>query len=275
MKNFLILLVFLPLSSFSQINVSFTLDKKANYYTIIGINEAAIIVYDTSENILVKKSAKFLSDDIERVTGEQPVISTVENFQGSYIIIVATVGKNPLIDKLVAEKKLNTDGLINQWERFIIKTIDKPFPGVKQALVVVGSDRRGAAYGVFTLSEKMGVSPWYWWADVPVEKHDEIYLENCNYLSQSPAVKYRGIFINDESPAFRNWAKEKFRGINHTCYEKIFELLLRNKANFMWPSMWLPTMFYVDDPLNPKTADDYGIVMSTSHHEPMTRAHNE
>ncbi len=195
MKNFLILLAFLPLSSFSQINVSFTLDKKANYYTIIGINEAAIIVYDTSENILVKKSAKFLSDDIERVTGAQPVISTVENFQGRYIIIVATVGKNPLIEKLVAEKKLNTDGLINQWERFIIKTIDKPFPGVKQALVVVGSDRRGAAYGVFTLSEKMGVSPWYWWADVPVEKHDEIYLENCNYLSQSPAVKYRGIFM--------------------------------------------------------------------------------
>jgi hypothetical protein len=223
----------------------------------------------------VKKSANFLSDDIERVSGEKPMVSTVDNIQGNNIIIVATVGKNQLVNKLVAEKKLNVDALRGQWERFIIKTIDKPFPGVKQALVIVGSDRRGAAYGVFTLSQKMGVSPWYWWADVPVEKHDEIYLEKCTYTSNSPAVKYRGIFINDESPAFRYWAKEKFGGINHLCYEKIFELLLRNRANFMWPSMWLPTMFYVDDTLNPKTADEYGIVMGTSHHEPMTRAHNE
>jgi hypothetical protein len=275
MKKFLLFLVLLPHLSFCQINMNFKMDKKKNYYTIISKNEAANIVYDTSENILVKKSAKFLSDDINRVSGKRPVVSTIDNFKGSNIIIVATVGKNPLIDKLVSEKKLNIDNLKDQWERFIIKTIDKPLPRVKQALVIVGSDRRGAAYGVFTLSEKMGVSPWYWWADVPVEQHDEIYLENCYYISKSPAVKYRGIFINDESPAFRNWAKEKFGGINHTCYEKIFELLLRNKANFMWPSMWLPTMFYVDDPLNPKIADEYGIVMSTSHHEPMTRAHNE
>lgn len=268
-------MVLLPNLSYAQINVNFKTDKKTGYYTIISKNEAVHIVYDTSENILVKKSAEFLSDDIEKVSRKRPIVSTMDDFIGSNIIIVATAGKNPLINKLVAEKKLNVDDLQDQWERFIIKTIDEPFPGVKQGLVVVGSDRRGAAYGVFTLSEKMGVSPWYWWADVPVEKHDEIYIEKCNYLSNSPAVKYRGIFINDESPAFRYWAKEKFGGINHTCYEKIFELLLRNKANYMWPSMWLPTMFYVDDPLNPKTADDYGIVIGTSHHEPMTRAHNE
>ncbi len=255
--------------------MNYSIGKKKNYYSIISKTEAPHVLYDASENILVKKSAKFLSDDIERVSGKRPVVSTIDNFQANNIIIVATVDKNPLINKLVTEKKLNVDGLKDKWEQFIIKTIDKPFPGVKQALVIVGSDRRGAAYGVFTLSEKMGVSPWYWWADVPVEKHEEIYLEKCNYKSKSPAVKYRGIFINDESPAFRYWAKEKFGGINHKCYEKIFELLLRNKANFMWPSMWLPTMFYVDDPLNAKTADEYGIVMSTSHHEPMTRAHNE
>ncbi len=275
MGKFLLLMLLLPHLLFSQINVEYTIDKRTSYYTIVSKTETANIVCDTSENILVKKSADFLSDDIEKVSGKKTAVSTTDNFVGSNIIIVATVGKNPLINRLVAEKKLNVDDLQDKWERFIIKTIDKPFPGVKQALVIVGSDRRGAAYGVFTLSEKMGVSPWYWWADVPVEKHDEIYLEHCNYISNSPAVKYRGIFINDESPAFRYWAKEKFGGINHKCYEKIFELLLRNKANFMWPSMWLPTMFYVDDPLNPKTADDYGIVMGTSHHEPMTRAHNE
>jgi hypothetical protein len=275
MKKFLLPLLLLPHLLIAQVNVNFKIDKKKNHFNLITKTETAKIVFDTSENILVKKSANFLSDDIERVTGKRPEVSGIDNFRGSNIIIVATIGKNPLIDKLVAEKKLNIDNIRGQWERFIIKTIDNPFPGVKQALVIVGSDRRGAAYGVFTLSEKMGVSPWYWWADVPVEKHDEIYIEKCNYTSNSPAVKYRGIFINDESPAFRYWAKEQFGGINHKCYEKIFELLLRNRANFMWPSMWLPTMFYVDDPLNPKTADEYGIVMSTSHHEPMTRAHNE
>jgi len=275
MKKLLLLLLLLPHLSYSQINVKFKTDQNASYYTIVSKTEAANIVYDTSENILVKKSAEFLSHDIERVSAKRPVVSAVENFQCSNMIIIATIGRNPLINKLVEEKKLNIDALKGQWERFIIKTIEKPFPGVKQALVIVGSDRRGAAYGVFTLSQKMGVSPWYWWADVPVEKHDAIYLEKCNYISSSPSVKYRGIFINDESPAFRNWAKEKFGGINHRCYEKIFELLLRNKANYIWPSMWLPTMFYVDDPLNPQTADDYGIVTGTSHHEPMTRAHNE
>ncbi|MEI6945680.1 glycosyl hydrolase 115 family protein [Paraflavisolibacter sp. H34] len=157
----------------------------------------------------------------------------------------------------------------------MIQTIDKPFAGVQQALVIAGSDRRGAAYGVFTLSEKMGVSPWYWWADVPVKKKETIFLEKGRFVSSGPAVKYRGIFINDESPAFRNWATEKFGGINHKVYEKICELLLRNKANFMWPSMWLPTMFHVDDTLNAKVADEFGIVVSTSHHEPMMRAHNE
>ncbi len=274
MKKILLFLL-LPQLLVAQINVSYKANSSANYYTIINKTNVVNIVYDSSENILIKKSAYFLSSDIEKITGKTPLVTTVNNINGNNIIIVGTVGNNILINNLVANKKLNVDAIKNQWERFIIKTIDNPFKGVKQAIVIVGSDRRGAAFGVFTLSKQMGVSPWYWWADVPVKKHDEIYIEKCNYVSNSPAVKYRGIFINDESPAFRNWAKEQFGGINHKCYEKICELLLRNKANFMWPSMWLPTMFYVDDTLNSKTADEYGIVMSTSHHEPMGRAHNE
>ncbi len=275
MKKISILLILLPHLLFSQQNLNFKVDKSKSCFTIVGSTEQVSIVYDTSENILVKKAAVFFADDIERVSGKRLLVSDINNYREGNIIIVATVGNNRLIERLVADKKLNIENLKGKWERFIIQTIDKPFPGVKKALVIVGSDRRGAAYGVFTLSEKMGVSPWYWWADVPVKKSQEIHLENCNYVSKSPAVKYRGIFINDESPAFRNWAKEKFGGINHMCYEKIFELLLRNKANFLWPSMWLPTMFNVDDPLNPASADEYGIVMSTSHHEPMMRAHNE
>ncbi|MBN1144399.1 MAG: glycosyl hydrolase 115 family protein [Bacteroidales bacterium] len=245
------------------------------YFSIVGESEAATIIYSSSENVLIKKTADFLAGDIENISGKRPVISTSEKFSGRNVIIIATLGNNRLVDKLVADKKLNVEVLNGQWERFVIQTIDRPFPGVKKALVVVGSDRRGAAYGVFTLSEKMGVSPWYWWADVPVKKSEEIYLEKCRYISNVPAVKYRGIFINDEAPAFRNWAIEKFGGINHKCYEKIYELLLRSKANFLWPAMWIPAMFNVDDSLNARVADEYGIVISTSHHEPMMRAHNE
>jgi hypothetical protein len=270
---FLFLILF-PAFCFSQLVVRDEGSIKTQF-PIIDKSASAAIFYDSSENILVKKAANFLADDIDRVTEKRPKVLAGGNPMTSIMIIVGTIGNNELINQLVSKKKLDVSPIKGQWERFIIQTIDKPFAGVKQALVIVGSDRRGAAYGVFTLSEKIGVSPWYWWADVPAEKKKNIYLQKGRFVSKGPAVKYRGIFINDESPAFRNWATEKFGGINHKVYEKICELLLRNKANFLWPSMWLPTMFYVDDTLNPKIADEFGIVVSTSHHEPMMRAHNE
>lgn len=120
----------------------------------------------------------------------------------------------------------------------------------------------------------MGVSPWYWWADVPVKKKKEVYVRKGTYLFGPPSVKYRGFFINDEAPAFSGWTKEKFGGVNHQVYEKVFELLLRLKANYLWPAMW-GNAFNDDDTLNPKLADAYGIVMGTSHHEPMLRAQQE
>ncbi|MFD3002355.1 glycosyl hydrolase 115 family protein [Pontibacter toksunensis] len=275
MRNFLILLMLMPYVSFSQIRVSNKSENQNKYFTIVNETASATILYDTLDNVLVKRSAEFLASDIEKVSGKRPNIAYSDNSLKGNIIIVATIGNNRLVDKLIAEKKLNVDAIRGQWERYIVQTIKNPFPGVKQALVIVGSDRRGAAYGVFTLSEKMGVSPWYWWADVPVKKNDKIYLQKGRYVSDSPSIKYRGIFINDEAPALTNWAKEKFGGFNHVFYEKVFELLLRNKANYLWPAMWLPNAFSADDPENPRLADEYGIVISTSHHEPMMRAHHE
>jgi hypothetical protein len=185
MKKLLFLLILLPHLSYSQINVNFKIDKKATYYTIVSKTEVSNIICDTSENILVKKSAKFLSDDIERVSGKRPVVSPTDSFQGGNIIIVATANKNPLVNKLVAEKKLSIDALKGQWERFIIKNHRYALSRGKASSCYCGKRQTWAAYGVFTLTEKMGVSPWYWWADVPVEKHDEIYLEKCNYISKS------------------------------------------------------------------------------------------
>jgi hypothetical protein len=269
-----LLLILFPAFCFAQVIITSNGDIEAQF-PINSKSTSAPVFYDTSENILVKKAANFLAEDIDKVTGNKPQLIVSSSPLQSTMIIVGTVNHNKLINELVSKKKIDVSAIKGQWERFIIQTIDNPFAGVKQALVIVGSDRRGAAYGVFTLSEKMGVSPWYWWADVPVQKKENVFLKKGRFVSNGPAVKYRGIFINDEAPAFRNWATEKFGGINHKAYEKICELLLRNKANFMWPSMWLPTMFNVDDPLNPKTADEFGIVVSTSHHEPMMRAHNE
>jgi hypothetical protein len=140
-------------------------------------------------------------------------------------------------------------------------------------MIIVGSDRRGTAYGVFELSAQIGVSPWHYWADVPVKKKQEIYYTG-GYKYDAPAVKYRGIFINDEAPALSGWSKEKFGGFNHKFYEKVFELILRLKGNYLWPAMW-GSAFNDDDSLNAKTADDYAIVMGTSHHEPLVRAHDE
>lgn len=147
--------------------------------------------------------------------------------------------------------------------------------GVENALVIAGSDKRGTIFGMFDLSEKMGVSPWYWWADVPVKVCNNIFVKPGNHTLGEPKVKYRGIFINDEAPALRNWAEEKFGGFNHAFYEKVFELILRNKANYLWPAMWRPSVFATDDPENLRLADEYGVVISTTHHEPMMRYHEE
>ena len=147
---------------------------------------------------------------------------------------------------------------------------------LNSALVIAGSDKRGTIYGIYDLSEKIGVSPWYWWADVPVKKQSNLYVLPVAILQGEPKVKYRGIFINDEAPALSGWSMEKFgtEMFNHKLYEHVFELILRLKGNFLWPAMW-GRAFYDDDSLNPKFADEYGVVIGTSHHEPMMRAHDE
>src|SRR5882724_8531983 len=236
--------------------------------------KAAVLYVDNNDDWLVQKAASLLQGDIQQVTGTQPALLNTLAGAGNYCIIIGSEGKSSLIRRLAAEKKINLDPLKGKWEAYIMQVVANPLPGVAQALVIAGSDRRGTAYGVFELSRRLGVSPWYWWADVPVKKKSAVYIKSSAYLFDKPAVKYRGIFINDEAPAFSGWAKEKFGGVNHQVYEKIFELLLRMKANYLWPAMW-GNAFNDDDTLNPILANKYGIVMGTSHHEPMLRAQQE
>ncbi len=272
--SFLFFLMF-PCLLTAQIEISKEKGSPGTYFSIAGKSAATTIYYQTSENALIKRSAGFLAGDIEMVTGRKPEVVTTIDGTVSNLIIIGSLGNNDLIDNMVESGKLEVTSIRDQWERFIIQTVENPLPGVKEALVVVGSDRRGTAYGVFTLSEKMGVSPWYWWADVPVKKREEIFIKKGRFVSKAPSVKYRGIFINDEAPALRGWAQEKFGGFNHQFYEHVFELILRNKGNYLWPAMWVPSAFADDDPENARLADEYGIVISTSHHEPMMRAHAE
>lgn len=275
MKILFIILALIPFISQAQLQVSKKVENSKTHFALSSENKNAILHFDIKENALIKRATEFLASDIEKVTGNLPTISTQADQLSGKVIIIGTVDNNQVINQLVNEKKINVDPIRNNWEQFIIQSVDQPTPGIEEALVIVGSDRRGAAFGVFSLSKGIGVSPWYWWADVPVEKANHLFVKKGTLISEVPSVKYRGIFINDEAPALSNWAKEQFGGFNHQFYEKVFELLLRNKANYLWPAMWQPSAFADDDSLNDVLADEYGIVMSTSHHEPMMRAHEE
>jgi hypothetical protein len=233
----------------------------------------ANLFYDKSENVAVIRAVKDLQSDIQKVTGKLPNISTSET-SGEFEIIIGTLGTNKIIDKLISSKKINAKDLKGKWESFVITTVENPKSKTKKQLIIAGSDRRGTIYGIYELSKQLGVSPWYYWNDVPVKKRSSAYVIPGYFASGEPKVKYRGIFINDEEPAFGTWARTKFGGINSKMYANMFELLLRLRANYLWPAMW-GKAFNEDDPLNPKVADEYGIVMGTSHHEPMMRAQKE
>ncbi len=212
--------------------------------------------------------------DIGRVTGVAPSVTHDADAPGANAIIVGAIGKSALVDRLIREHKLDASQVAGKWESFVIQVVAKPLPGVTSALVIAGSDKRGTIYGIYDLSEQIGVSPWYFWADVPTVHQDALFVKPGRYLEGEPAVKYRGIFLNDEAPALSGWVKEKYGAYNHQFYETVFELILRLKGNYLWPAMW-GSAFNEDDPLNPKLADEYGIVMGTTHHEPMLRAQQE
>jgi hypothetical protein len=239
------------------------------------VSQTATIIYtDKNDDWLVQKAVSLFQNDVEMVSGKKPSTENQLPSKAYQIILVGSIKGSTLIQQLIESKKINVDSIKNKSEAYQIQIVKNPFKGIDKAFVIAGSDKRGTAYGVFEMSKEIGVSPWYWWADVPVKKKKEIYVTKNIFLRDHPLVKYRGIFINDEAPAFSGWTREKFGGVNHHVYEKVFELLLRLKANYLWPAMW-GNAFNDDDTLNAILANKYGIVMGTSHHEPMMRAQQE
>jgi len=242
-------------------------------FPLVAPGRVAPLWYDTGDHVGVLRAIGDLQADIESATGHRPTASPMRPGAPD-LVIVGTLGRNATIDALVASGKLSATDLRGKRESFVITSVDAPLPGVKRALVITGSDKRGTIYGIYELSEQLGVSPWHWWADVPPKSLREAHVLPGYFASGEPAVRYRGIFLNDEAPCLTGWAREKFGGLNSKFYVRVFELLLRLRANYLWPAMW-DNAFSEDDPANPRLADEYGIVMGTSHHEPMMRARQE
>lgn len=241
---------------------------------LLNANNRVEIYMDTNDCKGVSYAAHALLKDIKSVSGATATLTSDAGFlkkadTARPAIIVGTIGHSAAIDQLVKQKRINGNLLKGKREKFIITLTDGQ-------LVIAGSDRRGTIYGIYELSQQMGVSPWYDWADVPIEHHDSIFVNKGIYTDGEPAVRYRGIFLNDEAPCLTSWVKNTYGTEygDHRFYQRVFELVLRLRGNMMWPAMW-GWAFYADDAENEKTADEMGVVMSTSHHEPMARNHQE
>ena len=253
----LLLLLFAVVSSLTSAQAADRFVKFESQPEAIAL-KGATIGYSDQDYEAVKIAIRSLQDDFERVLGFKP-----QTTDDKPTIVIGTIGKNKAIDAL----KLKD--LKGKREKFIITTVGGQ-------LFIAGSDRRGTVYGIYELSQQLGVSPWYWWADAPVTKRDNAYVLPGSYTDGEPAVDFRGLFLNDEAPCLTSWVKNTFgTGYgDHRFYEKVFELILRLRGNMLWPAMW-GWAFYADDPENGKTADRMGIIMGTSHHEPMARNHQE
>lgn len=243
-------------------------------FTLAQKDGIAPLYVDSNDYAGVVRAVRDLQADVHRVTGRTPTVINTETGLEKNTVLIGTIGKSQIIDRLVKNGKIDAAQVAGKWESFLIAVVPQALPGVENALIIAGSDKRGTIYGIYDLSEQIGVSPWYWWADVPVEHKDALFVKAGIYIQGPPAVKYRGIFLNDEAPCLTGWVNEKFGNYNHKFYTKVFELLLRLKANYLWPAMW-NNAFNEDDPNNPRLADEYGIVMGTSHQEPMLRAQKE
>lgn len=262
-------------------------------FTLVNANTTAPIYVDAHDWAGVLRAANDLSHDIRDVTGRMPAVISGPAPSGRSVIIIGTIGKSQLINQLIAAHKIEVSSIQGKWESYFTQVVRNPLPGVASALVICGSDKRGTIYGIYDLSEEAGQSPWYYWADVPARQHAELYVKAGRFSVGEPSVKYRGIFFNDEAPSLTGYIHAKYGDVppnsdpskgpvipagvanyGHAFYAHVFELLLRCKGNYLWPAMW-NNAFNEDDPTDAATADMYGIVMGTSHQEPMLRAQKE
>jgi hypothetical protein len=254
--------------------VPFLSRARSGAFALIGDSAPAAILVDPGADSAVLHVADAFAVDLERVSGRRPSRYGGAHEASGPLVVIGVMGQSATIDGLISSGKIDAADIRGEWETFRQIVVDRPFPGVPRALIIVGSDRRGAVFGTYDLSERMGVSPWHWFADVPVQRKAKVYVPAGSRRDQ-PKVRYRGFFINDEAPCLSGWAEKKFGGVNSAMYAHVFELLLRMKGNYLWPAMWAPRALAADDPRSMVLADAMGVVIGNSHHEPMLRAHDE
>ena len=244
-------------------------------FTLISQSKPVGVIVAENDKKGVLIAVQNLQKDFERVCGKQAQLFNSPTSDTKQCIIVGSL-ESPYVKQLIKAKQLDEKELKGKVEKYIMTVVSNPLPGVDEALVIAGSDMRGTIYGVYELSEQIGVSPWYDWMDVPVVKHQNLAIKRGSYTAGEPAVRYRGLFLNDEAPCLTTWVKNTFGTEygGHEFYARVFELILRLRGNYLWPAMW-GWSFYADDPLNSPTASDMGVIMGTSHHEPMARNHQE
>lgn len=249
---------------------------RAGGFMLAGAGHAAPLYVAEQNPETVRIVADSFAGDVDRVTGLRPqILTALPTSLPRELVLVGVIGHSPEIDRLAVQGKLHTQAIEGKWESALITVVQQPMPGVSRALVIAGSDRRGVAFALYTLSRKMGVSPWTWWADVPVRKHRSISISSGDHLQGEPSVQYRGIFLNDEDWGLRPWAAKKMDpeigNIGPHTYARVFELLLRLHANMLWPAMHPGTVAFNALPENAKLADQWGIVMGSSHSEALLR----
>lgn len=235
---------------------------------------AAVDVFvDAADDPAVIRAAGDLLDDVERVGAVRPELRHTLPERSSGLVLVGTLGASPVIDRLVGQGRLDVERVKGRWEASVTQVVERPVPGVERALVIAGSDRRGTVYGIYDTSERIGVSPWYWWADVPVERRTTVTVPVGPFTRREPSVRYRGVFLNDEQnlTTWSHRTQETDKNIGPRTYRRVFELLLRLKANYLWPAMHPYSDFFNRYRENPELADHYGIVVGSSHPEALLR----
>jgi hypothetical protein len=266
----------------AQVSSLVALDRAAGAtdFPIVANGRATAIFVDPQNPETVRVAAQAFADDVQRVSGVRPeVITQVNGLLPADVIVVGALGHSPEIDGLVAARKLDVSAVAGKWEAAVTEVVASPTARGHRVLVIAGADRRGAAYALFAISRAMGVSPWYWWADVPVAKHAAVYVRAGKHVQASPSVQYRGIFFNDEDWGFRPWAAKKMDptvdegkgNIGPHAYAHVFELLLRLHANSLWPAMHPRSLAFNAVSENARLADAWGIVMGSSHSEALLR----
>ena len=259
-------IILLAFAGSLQAVADLTFSQSAGDFPIVGTDANAVFIVDANDAEVVTTVARCVINDIKTITGKQLGMRNTLN-SGDLPIIAGTIGQSAILDSFIADGKVDTTGLTGVWEAYALQLVQNPTEGISQALVIMGGTPRGTAYGLFEISRRIGVSPYVWWADVEPAPMSCIFVQGDRTNVEKPSVQYRGLFINDEDWAMLPWAKRTidatYNNIGPRTYEKVMELLLRLRANCLWPAKHGSSRAFWSLEENKRLAKAWAIVMSS------------